>query len=108
MPTNWEAIAQDLGFDDEREMLTAFYVEQGWSIPKIAKKLRKGAASVHQRLRKYDIQRRPRGGAILRTSRVSQLSREELLNGNVKELATRVGVSQATIMRHRRKLQEAK
>lgn len=64
MPFNnsdWDAIAQEMCFENEKDMLTTLYERS--SISEIATLLKCGTATVQRRLTMYHIKKRARGGS---------------------------------------------
>lgn len=63
MTDDWNGLAREVGFRDERHLLEYFYVEERLPISVIAQKLGCGPATVANRLTKHGIPKRRRGGA---------------------------------------------
>lgn len=70
-PTEWDILAQEMMFKDEREMLVELYKTH--SIGQIARLLKCGGATVHRRIGLHKIPKRPRGGSQKRGEQVFKL-----------------------------------
>jgi len=58
----WQKIAENSGFKNEREMLESLYLDRKYSLSQIGKKLGFTMMNIKYRLEKLNIERRSRGG----------------------------------------------
>jgi len=59
---DWNTLAQSHGFEDERSMWEALYLELDLSVSLISDRLGVGKTTILNRLKACDILRRPKGG----------------------------------------------
>lgn len=60
---DWNILAKQLCFRDERHMYEVLYEQEGLSVAEIADRLNCGTATLNRRMHAYGINKRPRGGA---------------------------------------------
>ena len=58
----WQKIAENSGFDNEREMLESLYIDRKYSLSQIGKNLGFTIMTIKYRMEKLGIERRSRGG----------------------------------------------
>lgn len=60
---DWDLLARKLGFTSEKHLLEVLYLERELSLSKLSTILGVSSALIHQKLKRYSIERRSRGGA---------------------------------------------
>ena len=107
---DWDWIAQQYGYRDERDLLTKLYVEEGRSINAIAMLTKSGSASISRRLEQLKIDKRSRGGDnnhAKQTSKLLRFDQRIVLSLPLKTLSTLTGLSRSLFYKYRRSRGEA-
>lgn len=102
---DWNGISKMVGFNSEREMLDNLYTVEGLSINDIAQKLGCGPVTVSQRLERYGIPKRGRGGANNShklTRLLFRMDQRRVFSTPDTELAATIGCSVSTVYKYRR------
>ena len=102
---DWNGIARSIGFADEKDMWERFYLEEELPISVIAKRLKKGSATVSSRLALCHIDKRTRGGAnnMAKVSKILfRVDQRIIFSKSNHELSTMFGVHESTVYKYRR------
>lgn len=102
---DWHGIARLCGFEDEKSMLTQFYVVEGLPVSDIAERLNCGPATIANRLTKHQIPKRSRGGANnsqIITKRLFRLDQRRVFGSPEQEIATLLDCSRSTVYKYKR------
>jgi len=105
---DWPSIATKLGFPDEVEMWTSYYLRRKLSILDLSQKFAVSPAAVRGRLVKLGVPMRPRGGANFHSKIVVPDLEAQCAEHGVPKVADAIGLNKTTVYARLRKLRAAK
>jgi len=105
---DWDGIGRSAGYSNEKEMLEAFYLEDGLSVKDIGKRLGCGIATIANRLAKHGIPKRTRGGPnnTHRLTRILfRLDQRLVFSTPSAELGKRLNMHESTVYKYKRSVE---
>lgn len=105
---DWNLLAKQIGFADEKSMWEGFYVTEELPISEIARKLGHGPTTIANRLSACKIDKRARGGAnnTVRISKILfRMDQREVFGRSNLTLSTMLLAHESTIYKYKRGVQ---
>jgi len=106
---NWDDVARNAGYINERDMLENMYLGADLSLKQIGERLGCSGHAVMHHLDKWGIERRSRGGnnnTAQQTRKLFRLDQRVILFGDLNEIAKTVGVSSSLLWKYRKSIKE--
>jgi hypothetical protein len=104
MAENWEKVARNLSYLDEKSMWVDLYLTQSLSIDEIHKRLDYGTHTIIRRLDHHGINRRSTGGARFspnQRGKLFHLDQRVVWFLTIKELSNHTNISTALISKYK-------